>query len=607
MKGTLFSADFVKDSSGGLRLIELNTDTAIQDSLAAGQLNWGDLISTLSSNSITELYVIYKNVQKSIVDNLEQALIASELTTSFNRIIESDNSIYPSVVEDGDTKFILRLAFDQSAIFDSEYAAKDLNVYKLFIDNSQGSKVPGIYYSGPESDSVIDTLENTTNPDNIADLAVRKIVSIKGDDLSFYKTGNTTYSDADRIAIAKTEIGASGQILTNYYVEHGSTRASSIRLYQIIFGNNLDIIHVGGYKIEAILDFPTSLDVDLTSNISKIPNKHYSEFSVEGINRVGGITADHSLVRHDGGSDIASETIVGDKYLSYFVNGAPDTDEYGSLFAWSYGGDNMPTGSFPTGATLISDSRHVNTNNAVIKITLDNGDVLRVGGITNIIIYQAATNSVRYIYASSLRPEDSLFNADGLKVGITSLDVEIIDQDGNFETFEYNLEDTDIFTVSGSNIIVHNAPCFIPGTLISTEDGNIEIEHVKVGDRVLAFNHKTNEVESKKVQAITVKENEEVVKIDVSEGETVICTLDHPFFTKDKGYASFNPVKTKELSDLDVVSLTVGDSILTVNGEYKEIISFEVLGNAPVVYNLSKIEGHSNFFANGMLVHNRYK
>jgi hypothetical protein len=27
MKGTLFSADFVKDSSGNLRLLELNTDT----------------------------------------------------------------------------------------------------------------------------------------------------------------------------------------------------------------------------------------------------------------------------------------------------------------------------------------------------------------------------------------------------------------------------------------------------------------------------------------------------------------------------------------------------------------------------------------------------
>jgi len=27
MKGTLFSADFVKDSTGNLRLLELNTDT----------------------------------------------------------------------------------------------------------------------------------------------------------------------------------------------------------------------------------------------------------------------------------------------------------------------------------------------------------------------------------------------------------------------------------------------------------------------------------------------------------------------------------------------------------------------------------------------------
>jgi glutathionylspermidine synthase len=29
MKGTLFSADFVKDSQGNLRLLEFNTDTGI--------------------------------------------------------------------------------------------------------------------------------------------------------------------------------------------------------------------------------------------------------------------------------------------------------------------------------------------------------------------------------------------------------------------------------------------------------------------------------------------------------------------------------------------------------------------------------------------------
>lgn len=607
MKGTLCSADFVKDSTGGLRLIELNTDTAIQDSLAADRLDWTEFLSVLSTNSITELDVIYKNVQKSIVDDLETALTTAGSAIVVNRIIEPDNGIYPTAVEDADSKFILRLAYDQGAIFDSEYAAKDLNVYKLFLDNNQPEKVPGLYYSGPESDTVLDTLEENVNPDNIADFALRKIVSVKGNDLNFYKTGNTSATPAERVTAAKTELGGLGEVITNYYAESGATKASSIRTYQVIYGTNLDIVNIGGYKIDAILDFPTALDVDLTATASLIPSKHYSEFSVEGINRVGGITVDHSIVRYDGGADLANSAVIGDKYLSYFVNGAPDTDQYGSLFKWVHSGDSMPTGSYTTGSVLISDNAHTNTNNAVIKITLANGDILRVGGLTNIIIHQSSTDTVRYVYASAIKAGDSLFNSDGEKVGITTLEAEIIDQAGTHETFEFNLEDTDIFTVSGSNIIIHNAPCFVPGTLISTDKGQEPIENIKVGDLVVAFNHEIGENELKKVEAITKKENVDVITIEVNEGRSVTSTLDHPFFTKEKGYASYAPKLTQELAGLEVKVLEEGDEILLESGEYVNVLSIKEAGIAPIVHNLSKIQDHKNFYANGLLVHNRYK
>ena len=607
MKGTLFTADFVKNADGALKLIEINTDTAIQSVLASAQLEWSELISVFTANSITDLHVVYKNVQKSIVDDLEQELIAGGHSITFNRHIEADNSIYPSAIEDASGKFILRLAYDQSALLDSNYAAKDLNVYKLFLDDNKSDRVPGLYYSGSESSEIIDTLEDSTNADNIADLAVRSIESKKGADLSFYKLGNTSQSSAERIAAAKSELSSGDVILTNYYVPSGATRASSVRLYQVVYGDNLDIATIGAYSIDAILDFPTALDNDLSLAASKIHNKHYSEFSVEGINRVAGITPDHSILRLDGGADLAPSAVVGDVYKSYFVNGAPDTDQYGTLFGWSHNGDTMPDGSFPTGSVLISSDSHVPTNNSVIKITLDNGDILRLGPLSNLIIHQASSNTIRYVYASTLVVEDSLFNVDGNKVGIASLDVEIHDIDNDATTYEFNLEDTDIFTVSGSSIIVHNSPCFIAGTEVTLSDGDVKsIEDVVVGDLIATYNHDEEEVEEQEVLSVMVKVVDQVAKI-FTEVADITGTLDHPFYVIGKGYCSVDPAKTLSDSGLEVEELEVGDEILTYEGDTSTVLDIEIINEDTEVFNLDKVQGNHNFFANSLLVHNRYK
>jgi len=73
MKGTLFSADFIKDSSDTLRLLELNTDTAIVPD-QIDDVNWTPFIDTLASQSISDLHVIYKPV---IHNELVNALSSS--------------------------------------------------------------------------------------------------------------------------------------------------------------------------------------------------------------------------------------------------------------------------------------------------------------------------------------------------------------------------------------------------------------------------------------------------------------------------------------------------------------------------------------------------
>ena len=70
MKGTFFSADFVKDANNDLRLIEINTDTGLT-SPQAHVLDWSNLINVLETNDITNVEVVYKyDIQDCIIQHL---------------------------------------------------------------------------------------------------------------------------------------------------------------------------------------------------------------------------------------------------------------------------------------------------------------------------------------------------------------------------------------------------------------------------------------------------------------------------------------------------------------------------------------------------------
>ncbi len=99
MKGTLFSADFVKDSNGNLRLLELNTDTGFRSS-SISQFDFTEFFSVLSDNNIDSLEIIYKPFQRDLVDFLSQSIQSHPIITSFVTYEEEITTIYPTNVEE---------------------------------------------------------------------------------------------------------------------------------------------------------------------------------------------------------------------------------------------------------------------------------------------------------------------------------------------------------------------------------------------------------------------------------------------------------------------------------------------------------------------------
>ena len=136
--------------------------------------------------------------------------------------------------------------------------------------------------------------------------------------------------------------------------------------------------------------------------------------------------------------------------------------------------------------------------------------------------------------------------------------------------------------------------CFIEGTMVKTAEGNVPIEDIEVGDLVYAHNPETGETELKTVVNTFINEATELVHV-FANGEEIICTNEHPFYSPVKGW-------------IEACQLHAGDILLSLNGEYivVEQVQHEIL-EAPIkVYNFEVEDFHTYFVGdgNGVLVHN---
>ena len=167
---------------------------------------------------------------------------------------------------------------------------------------------------------------------------------------------------------------------------------------------------------------------------------------------------------------------------------------------------------------------------------------------------------------------------------------------GNTSAYQCAATLTTIGTASylyAASVGVQSGACFVAGTYIITENGNIPIEEISIGDIVYAHNPDTGETSLKKVVNTFVRETTELVHIEVN-GEELITTPNHPFYVPQKGWT-------------EAIQLRAGDRLQLLNGEYViiEQIQHEFLESPVTVYNFEVEEFHTYFVTDSaILVHN---
>lgn len=596
MKGTLFSADFVKDAFENPKLLEVNTDTAfIKEALLI--IDFTDFFQILQNNSITELHVIYKTAYHSnVIDYLESQVSQSlPFIESFVKHKEDINTIYPISVEDADNKFILRLAYDASAIFDETYAKVDFNLFKLFEENNDTSSIVEIYHSS--SNGYINTIDYSVNDELLPDFVIKPFTPSKNS-LNFLKSHNN-----ETLEELVSNINFETEYVLTKYVTSAGNYTTSIRSFQIIYGNNLDICFLGEYEINSILDKPVDLSLINFGNYSLLSKKHYYEFATNDIAISIGLY-DETYILKESGSEKIKNLLEDDVVDSFSIAGYDTNEELSTN--WEYSGSILPLESYNT-SSIVYGNYEISNGVAVLHEILvvgDSGFYSSAG--TLLLSYKESEDTIKFRICKELNVDDLCYDRLGNRKEIIEHNIVFFDTNDSIDVRFLDVEVTDNYIISGSEIIVHNAPCFIAGTKIIMSDySEKNIEDVEVGDTIISYNFSNDLIELDIVDKVTKREVLKTVKYIFKDGSELEATTDHPLYVRDKFWASYDNELSNKMYNIGGVSkIEVGDYVKTSN-DFKQIKSISENNNVSIVYNLSQIRNNHNFYANDVLAHNR--
>jgi hypothetical protein len=611
MKGTLFSADFVKDSNGNLRLLELNTDTGIVEN-ELSNLDLVDFCNILQTNDITELDIIYKPlIHSKIVSHISDYVTENcQFIVNINLHDENINTIYPTSIEDSNDKFILRMAYDESALFDSEYCKNRLNVYNLFTENSITDNCVAYYHSS--SIGEFNTLTREINPSNIPD-ATLKDIDESFNPIDFFKINTESGTVEENWNNFLIQNSGEDKLIEQYHFHTSSVdtdnQITSVRFLGIVYGSNLDLIELASFKKSSVFELPSS--INLNSETNKVEDYHFYEFVTNMFKSdSAGILSKHEVLMEDDTWKEISQIQVGETVKSYYISSSLQYESDLNSLKATYDGNQFPSGSYITSSVVVfKDSKNLKYN-SMLEIVVD-GDSLFAGIDKGYLIYDSVTDKSSFKISVQLNPEtDYLYDLNGNLVKIDEVNF-YVSSENELSFIELDVEDTDTYIINGStafnSLVTHNAPCFVEGTPILLEDGTyVNIENVKVGDRVLSFDFKNNESVGAIVLNIFSKKVDKVVKYKFESGKELIATEDHPIYVIGKGWTSYSDSLSNTLYSLEepVKKIEIGDVIKLYN-QTDVLADTEILEGEYTVYNLSEVEKYHNYYANDVLSHNR--
>ena len=462
MKATILGTDLLQ-TSDSVKILEINTNAAIFNS-AVDNLNFDALFDVVSANNITEFHFIYTELHLSVAeagsesyafaDKIQQK--CTELGITYTPHVVPQLSVTVPSIEDADNKFILRQAYDTSALVDSTYCADKFEFFSLM---SGSNYIPKTYFTSDEL--TLDTLDSLNISDSHFPNLVEKARYPKYDRLVLPKLSKHTTQEglvSSKSNLVETNllqefIDDESNIVNGYW--------SVIRSIDIIYGSNLDTINLGGYTHSALVPLSFA-DNEFEENGIDFNKKTRTKYINKNVRTDVATIAYHTdeesdILMFDGTVSNVSTIAEGDKIRTIMFDYLTGSHELPSEATTTIAAISSSL-TFHSSSLISKESQEL--SDLFIKISLDNGEVWNDTPSTGYIIEESGSQETRFEFVNKLVVGDSIITvnkntSEVSKREVTALDITFSEQ----TIYSLDFEDIDYFMVDVNNdeySIMHN-------------------------------------------------------------------------------------------------------------------------------------------------------
>lgn len=467
MKGTIIGSDLLQKGDS-VQIIEINTNTTIFNS-GAELLDYDPFFSVLTQNNITELHFIYTAGSSYLPTNANSFVFEDKLkekcqenNIGYFPYVVPENSVTVPYIEDSPNKFILRQAFDTTALVDETYCADKFEFLNLM---SGSTYTPNTFFSdlalGMDSLEVI----NTSVPDQPNYVVKSKHPSY---DSTLYPElyELTTQTELDEL---KQNLISDHLIQEFIYDTQNIVdgRWSVIRSIDIIYGSELDVINMGGYKQSTIvpMDFSENEFVGETKKYNQKTRYKYINKQLFNTSKIDyHVDSDTMILSYDG-TLVDVDTIQLGSYIKSInftdLSGKSINDaEEITTFGWD--GTLAKTIETLTDVqSTLSGITSATVDTIFIRITLSNGLMWDDAPSATYYFEEVNSLSTRWDRVNNMVIGDKLIVKNNLTNQLETVEITGLEMvHGQKTIYDLDFEPSDLFLVDiGDGLfgIMHNS------------------------------------------------------------------------------------------------------------------------------------------------------
>ncbi len=472
MRGTLIGTDYLYQGDD-VKVLEINTNTAII-SKGVEHLDLNPFFQFLQGWEFSEFHFIYSEAMTvgrdgdstTFLDTLQQR--CDDIGITFVKHEVAGDAITIPNVEDSEDKFILRQAYDASAIVDSLYCNDKMEFLNLM---SGSDDIPESYYSS--SDGFFgNTIDLNTDVDALEPNGIIKS-RYPAYDIETYPSIKR-YGTEEELTSDINNLESEDYIIQEYLTDEKNFvdgRNVVMRSFDIIYGHELQIVALGGYRMSSNVPMAFSENAFEDDGITfdSLSRTKYITKALAEKQKINYHTDSESdILMIDGTTTNISNIQLGDTITSTLfemISGSEHTGEPSDDYLEHYGSMTLTTDTLSTTGSELQSIISQSLNSMFVKATFSDNTFMIDSPSSEVYIKTSGSSeTTQFEFVNKLLVGDSIVYYNSGSGELTSKEITNLEMVWQNDVTIYNLdfEPYDYFLVDskqgdGTFSIMHNA------------------------------------------------------------------------------------------------------------------------------------------------------